>query len=78
LKARIRPVSDALYKDAKTEFDRMRTYFYVPSNSLIASSLVVALKATTPFICLCGDYRVSEYIRIPQEPIPHIQQSIAG
>ena len=78
MKAHTRPVREALYKDAKTEFDRMRTYFYVPSNSPIASPLVVAPKATTPFIRLCGDYRgVNEYIRIPQEPIPHVQQSIA-
>ncbi len=78
IKAHTRPVRDALYKDAKTEFDRMRTYFYAPSNSPIASPLVVAPKATAPFIRLCGDYRtVNPYIRIPQEPIPHVQQSIA-
>ena len=29
LKARARPVREALYKDAKAEFDRMKTYFYV-------------------------------------------------
>ena len=29
LKARPRPVREALYKDAKAEFDRMKTYFYV-------------------------------------------------
>ena len=27
LKARARPVREALYKDAKAEFDRMKTYF---------------------------------------------------
>jgi hypothetical protein len=36
---------------------RMRTYFYVPSNSPIASPLVVAPKAAAPFIRHCGDYR---------------------
>jgi hypothetical protein len=56
----------------------MRTYFCVPSNRPIASPLVVAPKATAPFIRLCGDYRpINPYIRIPQEPIPHYQQPIA-
>ena len=78
LKARARPVRAALFTDAKTEFDRMRTYFYEKSTSPIACPLVVAPKATTPFIRLCGDYRpINPYICIPQEPIPHVQQSLA-
>ena len=48
LKARARPIREALYRDAKAEFDRMRTYFYAPSTSTIASPLVVAPKATAP------------------------------
>ena len=75
LRARARPVRQALYQDAKTEFDRMRTYFYEPSTSPIACPLVIAPKATAPFIRLCGDYRpINPYISIPQEPIPHVQQ----
>ena len=78
LKARARPVREALYQDAKTEFDRMRTYFYEPSTSAIACPLVIAPKATAPFIRLCGDYRpINPFISIPQEPIPHVQQSLA-
>ena len=78
LKARARPVREALYKDAKSEFDRMRTYFYETSTSSIASPLVIAPKATAPFIRLCGDYRpVNPYVSVPQEPIPHVQQAIA-
>ena len=46
LKARARPIREALYRDAKAVFDRMRTYFYAPSTSTIASPLVVAPKAT--------------------------------
>ena len=77
IKARIRPVREALYQDAKKDFERMRGDFYVPSRSPIASPLVVAPKTTTPFIRLCGDYRpVNTYIRIPQEPIPHVQQTL--
>ena len=77
IKAHTRPIREALYRDAKNEFERMRTYFYVPSNSTIASPLVVAPKATAPFIRLCGDYRpINPYVWIPQEPIPNVQQSI--
>ena len=56
----------------------MRTYFYETSTSPIASPLVIAPKATAPFIRLCGDYRpVNPYVSVPQEPIPHVQQAIA-
>ena len=56
----------------------MRTYFYEPSTSSIACPLVIAPKATAPFIRLCGDYRpINSFISIPQEPIPHVQQSLA-
>ena len=78
LRARARPVREALFQDAKTEFDRMRTYFYEPSTSSIACPLVIAPKATAPFIRLCGDYRpINPFISIPQEPIPHVQQSLS-
>ena len=78
LKARARPIREAVYRDAKAEFDRMRTKFYAPSTSTIASPLVVAPKATAPFIRLCGDYRqINPFICIPQEPIPHVQQALA-
>ena len=73
LKARARPVRQALYQDAKTEFDRMRTYFYETSTSPIACPLVIAPKATAPFIRLCGDYRpINSFITVSQEPIPHV------
>ena len=56
----------------------MKTYFYEKSTSPIASPLVIAPKATTPYIRLCGDYRlINAYVIIPQEPIPHVQQSLA-
>ena len=78
LRSRSRPVREALYEDARIEFQRMRQYFYENSTSPIASPLVIAPKATAPFIRLCGDYRlVNPYVNIPQEPIPHVQQSLA-
>ena len=74
LKAHTRPIREILYKHAKTEFERMQTYFYVKSHSPIACPLVVAPKATAPFIRLCGDYRpINPFVTILQEPIPHVQ-----
>ena len=56
----------------------MKSYFYEHSNSTIASPLVIAPKATAPFIHLCGDYQpVNPYVFISQEPIPHVQQALA-
>jgi hypothetical protein len=78
LKARPRPARDALFQDAKKEFDRMESYFYEKSTSPIACPLVIAPKATAPFIRFCGDYRdINPFIEISQEPIQHVQQSLA-
>jgi hypothetical protein len=78
LKARPRPIRDALFQDARKEFDRMQSYFYEKSTSPIACPLVIAPKATAPFIRFCGDYRdINPFIEISQEPIPHVQQSLA-
>lgn len=75
--ARPRPVRSELYESAKKEFDRLRKYFYVDSDSPIASPLVIAPKATYPYIRFCGDYRrVNEYISIPQQPIPIVHLEI--
>jgi hypothetical protein len=58
---------------AKKEFERMSTYFYQPSTSPITSPLVVAPKATAPFIRICGDYRkINEYVKASNYPIPNV------
>ena len=72
-----RPVRPALFAAAKQEFERLRQYFYVDSRSSIASPLVIAPKATAPFIRFCGDYReINKYISIPQQPIPIVQHEL--
>ena len=72
-----RPIRKALYEHAKKEFLRLRTYFFVESSSSIASPLVIAPKATAPFIRFCGDYRaVNKFIRIPQQPIPIVKHEL--
>ena len=48
MKPAARPINPKIYEPAKKEFDRMLTYFYVKSESNIASPLVVAPKATPP------------------------------
>ena len=71
LSPRTRPVRPDLYETAKKEFERLRQYFYTESDSPHASPLVIAPKATSPFIRFCGDYRIiNDYIDIPQQPIP--------
>jgi hypothetical protein len=57
IKPAARPIPPRMVESTKKEFDRMKTYFYAPSNSPIASPLVVAKKATAPYIRICGDYR---------------------
>jgi hypothetical protein len=50
---------------------------YVDSYSPIASPLVVAPKATKPFIRLCGDYRwVNQYKKTAQYYIPHVMKEL--
>ena len=59
-------------ENAKNELSRLKKYIYVDSNSPIASPLVIAPKATTPFIRLCGNYReINEYIKCPADSIPY-------
>lgn len=76
-KPRARPVNPRLYENAEKEFRRLMKYFYRPSNSPIASCLVIAPKATKPFIRYCGDYvAINKYIETGHYPIPHVQHSL--
>ena len=77
LTPKARPIRPVLYEAAMKEFTRLRKYFYVDSESPVASPLVIAPKATTPFIRFCGDYRqINEYIDIPQQPIPIVKHEL--
>ena len=60
------------------EFQRLRQFYYIPSTSPIASCLVIAPKATAPFIRFCGDYVfLNKYIVIGHYPIPDVVRSLA-
>jgi hypothetical protein len=72
-----RHVNPRLMEDAKLEFDRLKKYMYVDSNSDICSPLVKAPKATKPFIRFCGDYvKVNLHMEIGHFPIPDDRKSL--
>jgi hypothetical protein len=77
LKPPARPINPKLFANAKTEFERLTKYMYEPSTSPIASPLVIAPKATAPFIRLCGDYvTINGYIYLGNHPIPIVRHEL--
>jgi len=77
MRVRARPVNPKLYENAHKEFLRLCEYIYRPSDSPWNSPLVIAPKATKPFIRLCADYRVlNSYVEMPQAYIPRVQHEI--
>jgi hypothetical protein len=77
IKPKARPVNPKLFAHAQVEFERLSKYFYTPSTSPIASCLVIAPKATKPFIRFCGDYvTLNKYIDTGHYPIPNVSHSI--
>ena len=72
-----RPIPAHRAAAAEKEMKRMLSYMYEPSKSPIASCLVIADKATSPFIRICGDYvRVNKYVVTGHYPIPHVLRSL--
>jgi hypothetical protein len=77
LKPKARPINPRLHDNAKKEYERLTGYIYVQSTSPIASCLVVAPKATIPYIRLCGDYRIiNQHVEMPQVHIPMVQHEL--
>ena len=59
------------------EINRMKTSMYTVSQSPIVHPIVVAPKATSPFIRICGDYRwINQYIVKPHWPIPIVKDAM--
>jgi hypothetical protein len=72
-----RPINPKIFQHTKDEFARMCKYMYVDSDSPIAVPLVVAPKATAPFIRICGDYVwVNKYIISGHYYIPHVMHEL--
>ena len=77
LKPATRKIPPAILEVAKKEFDRLRTYFLIPSTSPVASNITVASKATPPYVRLCGDFRiVNKYIITNHGPLPDVRLNI--
>ena len=77
-KVRARPINQKLYPHALKEFKRLCTYMYEPHTGPIASPMVVAPKATSPFIRICGDYReINKWMEGSHYPIPDVPTLLA-
>ena len=77
-KSHSRPINPKLFEHAHNEFERLCQYMYNrQSSSPWASPLVIAPKATKPYIRFCGDYRwVNDWIVMPQQYIPQVKHEI--
>jgi len=74
-----RHINPKLFATAKEEYFRLLGPFFRPSTSNICSPLVVAGKATYPFIRLCGDYStgVNNWLKRHYSYIPNVQHILA-
>ena len=70
-------VPHGLEEPYEKEMKRLTKYLYEPSNSSVASPVVVAKKATAPFIRIVGDYRrVNKFCRVPKHQIPDVIEEL--
>ncbi|MFN9911044.1 MAG: hypothetical protein ACK53L_00585, partial [Pirellulaceae bacterium] len=77
MKPASRRVPAAIFEVTKKEFLRLLTYFYEPSFSSITSPIVVAPKATSPFVRICGDYRqINKLLKVFNYPIPDVLKEL--
>lgn len=77
MKPKARPVNPRLFAAAQEELRRLRIYFYEDSRSNWASPLVIAPKATKPFIRFCGDYQlVNKHIPTGHYYIPNVRREL--
>ena len=66
-----RPIASKLFDTARVELNRLLQYHLRPSKSPVASPIVVAPKATSPFIRICGDYiKVNKFVVCDHYPTP--------
>ena len=73
-----RPIADHLFSTCKEEFDRLRGYLYIDSDSEISSPLVVAPKATPPYVRFCGDYvQKNKLLQCPQGSNFNVRDKVA-
>ncbi len=83
LPCKSRPVPKLLAKPLDDYISNLRKYFWVESDSLILTPLVIAPKATEPFIRIVGAYNhtVNRHMALPSWNIPNAReviQNLAG
>jgi hypothetical protein len=77
LKPRVFPINPKLFATAAQEFERLKSYFYVLSTSPVSSGIVIANKATPPYVRFCGNYvAINVYILANQQPIPQVRYEL--
>ena len=77
MKPKARHINPRIWENAEKEFTRMRGYFYEESRSEWASLLVIAPKATKPFIRIGGDYvQMNKYIATGHYYIPTVRHEL--
>ena len=78
MKPKARPINPRLWECSEKEFRRLCGYFYEASRSPWASCLVVAPKATPPYIRFCGDYvEVNKHMEVGNYTIPNVKHELA-
>jgi hypothetical protein len=74
---KLRIVNSKLWEAAEKEVKRLQTYLWVPSTSNIASPLVIASKATDPWIRNCIDLTyMNKFMKLPAFPMKHVLQNL--
>jgi hypothetical protein len=77
MKPKARPINPKLWECSEKEFRRLCGYFYESSRSPWASCLVVAPKATPPYIRFCGDYvEVNKHMEVGNYTIPNVKHEL--
>ena len=77
MKPKARPINPKLWEASEKEFRRLCGYFYRKSRSPWASCLVVAPKATPPYIRFCGDYvQINKHMEVGNYTIPNVKHEL--
>ena len=78
MKPNARPINPRWWECTEKEFYRLCGYFYRASRSPWASCLVVAPKATPPYIRFCGDYvDINKELETGHYTIPNVKHELA-
>jgi len=71
------PINPKIFEPTRLEVERLCTYMWKDSDSPVACPMVVAPKATPPYVRMCGDYRwINQWVRSGQYYIPHASKEL--